>query len=86
MIGKEVSAFGKSENLEKKNSVQVNKNLFSVRHYGFSAKSVSLNVPEKQEYANIVSKEEFSELETSFLRKKASPTIHIILICCDLEN
>ena len=35
LIGKQVSAFGKSEKLEKKISMQLNKNLFSGRHYGF---------------------------------------------------
>ena len=37
MIRKQVSVFGKSEKLEKKkkNSVQLNKNLFSVLRYGF---------------------------------------------------
>ena len=35
MIGKQVLAFGKSEKLGEKNSVQLNKNPFSVQHYGF---------------------------------------------------
>ena len=51
MIEKQVSALGKSKKLEFCFSMQLNKNLFSIRRYcfpWFSAKSVSLNMPDNK--------------------------------------